>query len=164
MWPFPGSIVFHVSSDLALPIAKSRLATKLDAAWKSFAKEGFVGAVVDSTVRLARYRPFSRRALSPRFQGNLIGDGTKTLLAGRFDMSRFEKLAFLMFAASCLVGMARQILLAFSAEIAHHLALAGGFLALLSIGFIAMRMGWRIRQDDIEAMRNFLQDVLTEST
>ena len=144
---FPQPIPFSVCCTLPAPEAALRLRTSLaPSVWRTLLRENFVGRVTRSMVLVSRYRPGTRRALSPRFVGFLRAEGERTVLDGEFVMSSFERVSCSMFVLGCVLALVGE-----TAAITHggvteqHLLMVLAFLILPVLSFAAVHAGWKLR-------------------
>ena len=99
--------------------------------------------------------------LSPRFRGVLVTQGTGTVLNGQFEMTDFEKASYWLFLIGTLVALSYELSFVINGEDAsNHVGKFIGCLALLPFLILVIRLGWRIRRDDIEAIEAMLKEAL----
>jgi len=120
-----------------------------------------VGHINAGRICVARYRPGTRRALSPRFIGRIESRDEGAFIVGSFEISLFEKLSVLLFAVGCLVaavvGLWKQMP---SPRSTVDLVGVVVFLVLIPLSFYALRLGWKLRQDDVLAIQRYLESTV----
>jgi hypothetical protein len=98
--------------------------------------------------------------LSPRFEGILVTEGNGTAIKGKFEMTTFEKLSATLFFIGALVASSHELYMINSEGTSGHVGKFLGCLALLPFLILVVHLGWRIRRDDIDAIKNMLKDAL----
>lgn len=90
---FPESQEIQIESRVSVEEAVQRLTQQISSSvWRTLVRSAFVGRAAGGRVTIARYRPGSRRMLSPQFVGKFFTCGGRVVLVGRFQRSRAEEI------------------------------------------------------------------------
>jgi hypothetical protein len=134
--------------------AEARLARALrDQRLTLLGASAFVGYVRGGSVRVARFRPWTRRACSPRFDGVITSADGSTVLQGVFHTTPLENTAVAIFAA----GLVISSVVAYRKGNVPLLSVACACLVVLFGVPWLIRRGWALRQNDVRAIEDFIR-------